>query len=430
MRVTIVCLLVLLHFCAGTTTYCDDYNNGGSCVLRRVCEPPRQYRSSRGLNGSDTVCSNCPNGRYTTKVNADECSLIPGINDFCPAGQGFTSGQCTSCSSGYYNTGNFKECQAHHSCPPGSRIMLQGTVYDDVVCEQCPYGQYRAAASTGQDCQPWKSCDNTEVLQVEGTATTDRVCEKASVRCPPGLFLNIDTMKCQRCSPGKYQQNFNTNPVTPSIGCPNVWEDCNRLRKPILRIGSYTQNNLCGEECEEGKEYFHQDSGSCVKFTECHYLREIESFAGNRTADRVCEQCPEIVTGLLGLERTYSLDGVLCNATDELICMMIRGFNCTYRRRVPLSYEEIMDNLDYLTYIAVAAVGSIVINTLLAVYIRCCKRRKKDHSKEKAEKEKYRLEKKEKKKAHHRLHRAHSKHEDLKGHHEKLHSHFKFLYKR
>ena len=56
-----------------------------------------------------------------------------------------------------------------------------------------------------------------------------------------------------------------------------------------------------------------------------------------------------------------------------------------------------MDNLDYLTYAAVAAVGSIVINTLLAVYIRCCKRRKKDHSKEKAEKEKYRLEKKEKK---------------------------------
>ena len=107
--VTIVCLLVLLHFCAGTTTYCDDYNNGGSCVLRRVCEPPRQYRSSRGLNGSDTVCSTCPNGRYTTKVNADSCSLIPGINDFCPAGQGFISGQCTSCSSGYYNTGNFKE---------------------------------------------------------------------------------------------------------------------------------------------------------------------------------------------------------------------------------------------------------------------------------------------------------------------------------
>ena len=53
------------------------------------------------------------------------------------------------------------------------------------------------------------------------------------------------------------------------------------------------------------------------------YLREIESFAGNRTADRVCEQCPEIVTGLLGLKRTYSLDGVVCNATDELICMMI-----------------------------------------------------------------------------------------------------------
>ena len=157
-----------------------------------------------------------------------------------------------------------------------------------------------------------------------------------------------------------------------------MWEDCNRLRKPILRIGSYTQNNLCGEECEEGKEYFHQDSGSCVKYTECHYLREIESFAGNRTADRVCEQCPEIVTGLLGLERTYSLDGVICNTTDELICMMIRGFNCTYRRRVPLSYEEIMGNLDYLTYIAVAAVASIVINTLMAVYIRCCKRKKKD----------------------------------------------------
>ena len=85
--------------------------------------------------------------------------------------------------------------------------MLQGTAYDDVVCEQCPYGQYRGAASTGQDCQPWKSCDDTEVLQVEGTATTDRVCEKATVRCPPGLFLNIDTMKCQRCSPGKFQRN-------------------------------------------------------------------------------------------------------------------------------------------------------------------------------------------------------------------------------
>ena len=80
--------------------------------------------------------------------------------------------------------------------------------------------------------------------------------KKPPCAAPPGLFLNIDTMKCQRCSPGKYQQNFNSNPVTPSIGCPNVWEDCNRLRKPILRIGSYTQNNLCGEECEEGKNIF------------------------------------------------------------------------------------------------------------------------------------------------------------------------------
>ena len=209
-------------------------------------------------------------------------------------------------------------------------------------------------------------------------------------------------MKCQRCSPGKFQRNYNSNPVSPSVGCPNVWEDCNKLRKPILRIGSYTQNNLCGEECEEGKEYFHKNSGSCVKFTECLYLREIVAFDGNRTADRVCEQCPEIVTGLLGLERTYSLDGVLCNATDELICMMIRGFNCTYRRHVPLSYEEIMDNLDYLR-IAVAAVGSIVINTLLAVYIRCCKRRKKDPPKKKLKK-KNTVWKKRKKKAHHRLH--------------------------
>ena len=151
--------------------------------------------------------------------------------------------------------------------------------------------------------------------------------------------------------------------------------------KPILRIGSYTQNNLCGEECEEGKEYFHENSGSCVKFTECLYLREIVAFDGNRTADRVCERCPEIATGLVSKKRTYSLDGVVCNATDAEICMMITGFNCTFRRRVPLSYEEIMDNLDYLTYAAVVGVGTIVINALLCIYIRLCKRRKKDHSK-------------------------------------------------
>ena len=109
--------------------------------------------------------------------------------------------------------------------------MLQGTAYDDVVCEQCPYGKYRGAASADQNsCQPWRNCDDTEFLKVEGTATTDRECEKATVRCPPGLFLNIDTMKCQRCSPGKFQRNYNSNPVSPSVGCPNVWEDCNKLR--------------------------------------------------------------------------------------------------------------------------------------------------------------------------------------------------------
>ena len=88
-QVTIVCLLVLLYFCGSTTTYCDDLSNGGSCVLRRVCEPPTQYRSGGGSNNSDAVCSTCPKGRYTTKVNADGCLLIPGITDFCPAGEGY-----------------------------------------------------------------------------------------------------------------------------------------------------------------------------------------------------------------------------------------------------------------------------------------------------------------------------------------------------
>ena len=83
-----------------------------------------------------------------------------------------------------------------------------------------------------------------------------------------------------------------------------------------------------------------------------------------------------------------------------------------------------------LTLVIVTAIGSIVVNTLLAIFIWCCKRRKKDKSKEKAEREKYRLEKKERKRAHHHVHRAHSKHEDLKGHHDKLHKHFKFFFKK
>ena len=57
---------------------------------------------------------------------------------------------------------------------PWISYHAQGTAYDDVVCEQCPYEKYRGTASADQNsCQPWRNCDDTEFLKVEGTATTD-----------------------------------------------------------------------------------------------------------------------------------------------------------------------------------------------------------------------------------------------------------------
>ena len=112
-----------------------------------------------------------------------------------------------------------------------------------------------------------------------------------------------------------------------------------------------------------------------------YYLRE-PSFAGSTAA--VLRQWGVTDTWF----RTYVSGGVIwLQRTNYLYDDT--GFNwlsptCT------IVYEEIMGNLDYLTYIAVAAVASIVINTLSA---SMCKRKRKTTPK-KAEKEKYRLEKK------------------------------------
>ena len=89
---------------------------------------------------------------------------------------------------------------------------------------------------------------------------------------------------------------------------------------------------------------------------------------GTATEDRQCETCPPVIMDF-GVEVRFSLDGINCNVTEEDMCQRIYGYDCTYRRRIPLKQQDILDYPDVLTGIMVLSYLSIALNSLCCIFI-------------------------------------------------------------
>ena len=412
----------LLDYRGESCTECEngkfaDEIGAKSCKQWKTCEPPMIYAAENGNTTKDIVCRKCDMGKFTSKRNEAKCSIF--WNRLCPPGQGYEEGRCVHCPQrprGKYNTGNFLECKAHTTCKAGFEEGIPGDKYSDRLCIECPYGKFRNINVTGDKCKPWKKCINEkEMLETEGTTTTNRICKLKELTCPPGLYLNSETNKCKRCSIGRYSKIFDNIPRTQ---CNKTWTDCHSKNLTLLRFGSTTEDNTCASEgCIENEEYFNEGAGSCVTYQKCKYLREYMKMEGTATEDRQCETCPSVIMDF-GVEVRFSLDGINCNVTEEDMCQRIYGYDCTYRRRIPLSQQDILDYLDVLTGIMVLSYLTIALNSLCCIFICLFKRRKKDKSKENAERDQYRLNKK--KKFHSAL-KHHDTHNQLADHHAKSH---------
>ena len=159
-----------------------------------------------------TQCSSCPPGFGTNGLNDDivcpssfACSCPNGVAATGLACTADNANICSSCSAGYYKTGN--------TC---------------TECTSCGVGQYKSgitcSGKTTSDTQSCTACSNGG----------------SSYSCPSGKYVNgnaclghggADTQTCNNCATGKYQNqdgskaascetcNVGQSAATASVAC-------------------------------------------------------------------------------------------------------------------------------------------------------------------------------------------------------------------
>jgi hypothetical protein len=197
-------------------------NDPTSCEPCGSCQAG-QYRIGNCSMNALGTCLNCPDGFYSSGINAPECKACPSghfRNDDavltrcetcrkCPAGWHVDANadcgataltadrQCVSCSNGQYSSSlNLAECQ---DCPRNFFRVDPGTRHEgDQVgtsCTQC------AACPAGQSVLANRMCNATG-------GTLDRMC----VTCASGRFTdeissdaNALQMSCKACPAGHFR---------------------------------------------------------------------------------------------------------------------------------------------------------------------------------------------------------------------------------
>ena len=148
-------------------TPCPEGNVSGSGASSCIDECP--VGTYKTLNG----CHDCPAGRTSTEVDAENCSLI------CPGGTYAAAGdaECKTCPPGTYSEPEQESCAL---CPAGTENSRHGS-NSSAACITCPVGKFA----------------------VPGAAS----CES----CSPGTYAAVlGASACRECLPGTYQEATGT----------------------------------------------------------------------------------------------------------------------------------------------------------------------------------------------------------------------------
>jgi hypothetical protein len=129
--------------------------------------------SKTGGNVGPYSCEKCPDGTFSTLVNAKTCQKWRNCKEEdmvkTVAGTRTTDNKCVNCGPG--------QCpnELLH-CPPGTYIkQISNNVTVDFKCQPCPTGFFQDQGNATL-CLRWKVCGMEEYISNPGTATSDQEC--------------------------------------------------------------------------------------------------------------------------------------------------------------------------------------------------------------------------------------------------------------
>ena len=204
----------------------------------------------------NSVCVNCPKGKYQDGTGKSNCKLCPDnsitlstqsdhLDDcLCSAGRTQKSGRCRPCSTGYFkSTTSNDDCLP---CEPGNFSALNGSAY----CVPCPQQtfQHLGGQSFCFDCR----ANSTSVA-----------------------IGNLNYLDC-KCNPG-FEINNCTNECTD-------YEACTMCKRGFFKTG---YENVACQQCPFGKTTSKRgaDQDVCFPCSNNRYLATIDGEA-------ICLSCP------------------------------------------------------------------------------------------------------------------------------------------
>ncbi len=247
-------------------TFDDDLDPATACVNVTDCQPG-EYVLEQSTTTSDRVCEPCPDGTFSSDVNALECVADGSV----------------ACSGNQYRQG--ETCEALTVCEAGSYVSTRATVTSDRSCSACAPGTFTDKANL-LVCTAWSECTSLELPSTEGTATSDRVCEPATV-CVPGEFVSTTAgseATCAPCPEGTFSATANADACTP-------WSDCPEGQTESAP-GTASADRVCSP-CGTGK---YLSGEECLPLTTCR-ARSYISAPATATSDRVCSPITDCSNG-------------------------------------------------------------------------------------------------------------------------------------
>ena len=300
-----------------------------------------------GYEEQNSVCVECPIGKYETTVNdpdsgqkAAKCVICEegtyqdttastSCND-CNVGQtSNTSGTaCIDCPSGQYNRVDI-DATISHTCQP---CQNNGLYIDNNLCNLCPAGTYNSVPTSSVTCD--SSCEAGTARagnSVSGcvacgdgfyTATQGQsICLERTVEdCVAGKYINPNPMsasRCQNCAQGQYSTSVNASGCTfcsagswinvsgsLNISCspcdPGKYDDDTNAQTACTPCpagfydNSNTDDNVSCTECPENTFSNHNNTSGAIRecnvWDDCGAGRYV-STSGTSTTNRICGDC-------------------------------------------------------------------------------------------------------------------------------------------
>lgn len=230
------------------------------CQPWQVCPPGTGVRVA-GTAYSDVVCSECPNGRFSSGIVESMTTRFQENTDNVGSN---TTEEISLTSIAIASSLSAKRrakidqteftptCKAWRNCPPGSGVLAEGTRRKDLTCMKCPRGTF-SRFSNDQECKPWTECGPGFEEVSAGTRFGDvqcrpcpqgrfkdsdgpEMCKKHS-RCPDGsgeamAGTSTSDTSCVLCADGKFKYAPVQDTVTGMLryteysGCPPVPKPC------------------------------------------------------------------------------------------------------------------------------------------------------------------------------------------------------------